>query len=70
MSDHPLTDGPLPYRNVLDCGPSYDEFACSYSTLSWLEVTWSDVALQVVEQCPGGHNVIVKAWPKGVPGAA
>ena len=65
MSNHPLSDGPLPHRQVLDCGiRSYDEFACSYSTLSWLEAHWSDVALQVVEQCPGGHNVIVKAWPK------
>jgi len=43
---------------------SFDEFACSTSTLSWLQTTWSDVALQVVEQCSGGHNVIVKAWPK------
>jgi hypothetical protein len=65
MTWHPLSEKPLPYRKVLDCGiQSYDEFACSHSTLSWLQATWSDVALQVVEQCPNGHNVIVKAWPK------
>ena len=65
---HPLSDGPLPYRKILDVGVhSYDELACSRSTLSWLSATWSDVALQVVEQCPGGHNVIVRAWPKENP---
>ena len=65
MGSHPLSDGPLPFRKIMDVGVlSYDEFACSKSTFSWLQSTWSDVALQVVEECPNGHNVIVKAWPK------
>ena len=65
---HPLSDGPLPFRTVMDVGLlSYDEFACSYSTLSWLQATGvpTDATLQVVEECVGGHNVIVKAWPRG-----
>ena len=63
---HPLSDGPLPFRMVMDVGlMSYDEFACSHSTLSWLLSSGIpvDARLQVVEQCRGGHNVIVKAWP-------
>jgi hypothetical protein len=64
---HPLSDGPLPFRTVMDAGiVSYDEFACSHSTLSWLLANGipSDARLQVVEECRGGHNVIVKAWPR------
>lgn len=65
---HPLSDGPLPFRQIMDAGLlSYDEFACSRSTLSWLQASGlpSDASLQVVEECVGGHNVIVKAWPRG-----
>ena len=45
---------------------SYDEFACSRSTLSWMQANNvpCDARLQVVEECVGGHNVIVKAYPK------
>jgi hypothetical protein len=67
MSNHPLSDGPLPFRKVMDMGiVSYDEFACSRSTLSWMEANNipHDARLQVVEQCVGGHNVIVKLCPK------
>ena len=70
MTVHPLSDGPLPYRKVMDVGlQSYDEFACSRSTLSWMQASGIpyDATLQVVEECAGGHNVIVKAWPKGNP---
>lgn len=65
---HPLSDGPLPFRTVMDAGLlSYDEFACSRSTLSWLQASGlpQDASLQVVGECVGGHNVIVKAWPRG-----
>lgn len=57
----------MPYRQVMDAGlVSYDEFACSRSTLSWMQATGipADGRLQVVEECVGGHNVIVKVWPK------
>ena len=67
MNGHPLSDGPLPFRKIMDVGLlSYDEFACSKSTLSWMQSEGlpNDMRLQVVEQCIGGHNVIVKAWPK------
>ena len=67
MGEHPLSDGPLPYRKVMDVGiRSYDEFACSRSTLSWMQATGipQDGDLQVVEQCLGGHNVVVKVWQK------
>ena len=45
---------------------SYDEFVCSYSTLSWLQASGlpKDASLQVVDECVGGHNVIVKVWPQ------
>jgi hypothetical protein len=69
---HPLSDGPLPYRTIMDVGLlSYDEFACSHSTLSWLRATGrpAGAQLQVVEQCVGGHNVIVKVHPKEDAGA-
>jgi hypothetical protein len=62
---HPLSDGPLPYGKLMDVGMMfYDEFACSTSTLSWMQATGipSDADLQVVERCVGGHNVIVKVW--------
>ena len=68
MTTHPLSDAPLPFRTVMDAGlRSYDEFACSHSTLSWLQASGlpRDAELQVVEECVGGHNVIVKAWPRG-----
>ena len=68
---HPLSDGPLPFRKVMDVGlMSYDEFACSHSTLSWLRASGiprttegQPAYLQVVEQCVGGHNVIVRVCP-------
>ena len=62
---HPLSDGPLPFRKVMDVGlMSYHEFACSRATLSWMQATGipQDGRLQIVEQCVGGHNVIVKVW--------
>jgi hypothetical protein len=67
---HPLSDEPLPYRQVMDVGLlSYHEFACSHSTLSWLQTSGlprddqgQPMRLQVVEECVGGHNVIVKVW--------
>jgi len=45
---------------------SYHEFACSRQTLSWMQASGipADGELQVVERCVGGHNVIVKVWPK------
>ena len=64
---HPLSDGPLPFRTVMDVGiRSYDQFACSRSTFSWLLASGlpEDASLQLVDECVGGHNVIVKAWPK------
>lgn len=64
---HWLSDGPLPFRTIMDVGIlSYDQFACSRSTLSWMQETGipSDARLQVVDECVGGHNVIVKVWPK------
>ncbi len=67
MSDHPLSDAPLPFRKIMDVGiVSYDQFACSRSTLSWMQSQGIpvDAHLQVVDECVGGHNVIVKAWPK------
>lgn len=57
----------LPFREILDCGlKSYDEFACSNATLSYMKsIGWPKGGyLQVVDVCHGGHNVIVKAWPK------
>ena len=65
---HPLSDGPLPFGRIMDAGlVSYHEFACSRQTLSWMQATGipSDGELQIVERCVGGHNVIVKVWPKG-----
>ena len=67
MSPYPLSEGPLPYRKIMDVGlASYDEFACSRSTLSWMQANGlpKNATLQVVDECVGGHNVIVKAWPK------
>lgn len=68
-NSHPLSDAPLPYRQIMDCGIEwYDEFACSHSTLSWLReegiprVDGKAAHLQVVEECEGGHNVIVKVF--------
>ena len=54
--------------SIMDAGlVSYHEFACSRQTLSWMQATGipSDGELQIVERCVGGHNVIVKVWPKG-----
>lgn len=68
MGEHPLSDGPLPHGRIMDVGiQSYHEFACSKSTLSWMQATGipSDAKLQVVDECVGGFNVIVKLWPKG-----
>lgn len=47
---------------------SYDEFACSRSTLSWMQANNipHDARLQVMEECVGGHNVIVKLFPTEV----
>lgn len=67
MASHPLSDGPLPYRQIMDVGLlSYHEFACSHSTLSWMRTAGvpRDADLQIMEECVGGHNVIVKAWPR------
>ena len=67
MTSHPLSDAPLPFRKIMDVGiVSYDQFACSRSTLSWLQTggLFRDVELQIVDECVGGHNVIVRAWPK------
>ena len=64
---HPLSDGPLPFGKIMDVGlVSYHEFACSRATLSWMQATGipQDGDLQVVEQCLGGHNVVVKVWQK------
>lgn len=64
-----MSDGPLPYRQIFDVGlEHYGEFACSRSTLNWLQASGlptdegQSVHLQVVDQCVGGHNVIVKVW--------
>ena len=70
MTAHPLSDGPLPFGKIMDAGlDSYQEFACSHSTLSWMEThgipkteAGDPARLQVVEECVGGHNVIVKVW--------
>ena len=73
MSNHPLSDAPLPFRTVMDAGiVSYDEFVCSRSTLSWMQAEGipTNSYLQVVDECVGGHNVIVKVWPKGKPSEA
>ena len=64
---HPLSDGPLPFRQIMDTGlMSYHEFACSRATFSWMQASGipSDGRLQLVEQCVGGHNVIVKVWQR------
>ena len=67
---HPLSDGPLPDGQLFDAGTrSYGEFACSKTTLEWLtngamgSVDGKPVRLQVMEECVGGWNVLVKAWP-------
>jgi len=65
--EHPLSDKPIPFMKIMDVGIySYHEFACSHSTLSWMQARGipEGAELQVVEHCVGGHNVIVKAWPK------
>ena len=67
---HPLSDGPLPDRQLFDAGTrSYGEFACSKQPLQWLQtggmesINGQPVRLQVMEECVGGFNVLVKAWP-------
>jgi hypothetical protein len=67
---HPLSDGPLPTGQLFDAGTrSYGEFACSKQTFAWLTaggmetVNGQPVRLQVMEECVGGHNLLVKAWP-------
>jgi hypothetical protein len=62
-----LSDAPLPFGKIMDMGiTSYHEFACSHTTLSWMQASNipSDATLQVMEHCVGGHNVIVKVHPK------
>ena len=70
MGLHPLSDGPLPFGQLMDCGiVGYHEFACSRSTFEWLStgamrtIDEVPVRLQMVEECAGGHNLLVKAWP-------
>ncbi len=65
MPPHPLSDAPLPFGKIMDVGlEHYQEFACSHSTLSWMQASGipKDAKLQIVEQCVGGHNVIVRVW--------
>lgn len=60
----------LPFREIVDVGiRSYDEFACSRSTFSWMQrIGWpTDATLQIVDVCVNDRNVIVKAWPKEEP---
>lgn len=59
----------MPHGKIVDVGlQHYGEFACSRSTLDWMQATGipkvdgQPAQLQVVEQCVGGHNVIVKVW--------
>jgi hypothetical protein len=61
----------LPHGALFDAGTrSYGEFACSRETYSWLcdgamqQINGQPVRLQVMEECVGGHNLLVKAWPK------
>lgn len=68
-SPHPLADGPLPFGQVFDAGVrDYGEFACSRATYEWLrdgamqKIDGLDVHLQVMDECVGGHNLLVKAW--------
>ena len=67
---HPFSDGPLEFGRIVDCGiVGYHEFACSKATLEWLRagamtsVDGIPVRLQVMDECVGGFNVFVKAWP-------
>ncbi len=73
MTAHPLTDGPLPHGQIMDVGlEHYDEFACSVSTFGWMVACelpkladGTPARLQVMDECEGGHNVIVKVWADG-----
>jgi len=66
---HPLSDGPLPDGMIMDVGlEHYNEFACSRSTFATMvssgipNVDGKQARLQVMQECVGGHNVIVKVW--------
>jgi hypothetical protein len=68
---HPLSDAPLPHGQLLDVGTrSYGEFACSKDTFEWLRsggmrtINGQPVRLQLMDECQGGYNVLVKAWPE------
>lgn len=80
MTEHPLTDGPLPFGKLVDCGMvEYREFACSWETFRWLKagamrrLNGETVTLTVADR-PSVHNVIVKAvtpsWQWRTPKAA
>lgn len=72
-----LTAEPLPFRRLLDCGMrEYQEFACSRRTFRWLRfgggmrvVDGRPVLVRIVEEIPGGHNVIARADPDEAPPA-
>jgi hypothetical protein len=72
-STQPLSDGPLPFGELLDLGlRDYREAACSKSTVAWLRqggmtsLDGATVTLRVMDECPGGHNVIVRFWTQDV----
>lgn len=63
----PLSDGPLPHMALMDCGMAgYHEFACSRATFEALAagamkvLDGRPVRVRVIEECVGGHNVIVQ----------
>lgn len=66
---HLLADAPIPFGELVDLGQRhYREAACSKSTLQWLQgggmtrLDGKDVRIRVMQECQGGHNVIVKIW--------
>lgn len=69
-SRHLLSDGPLPFGELVLGQAHYNEFVCSKSTASWLRtggmthIDGKRVNLQIKDECVGGHNVVVGWWTK------
>lgn len=66
-TSHPLSDAPLQFGELIDLGlRDYGEAACSKSTMQWLKagamtrLDGQTVSFRVMEECPGGHNVILR----------
>ena len=63
-----LSDGPLPFGKLALQSAEYREFACSRETADWLlagamrSLDGRPVRLQIMDECRGGFNVMVKVW--------